>query len=80
MRIAYLRCLSTLAIACFALAGCQATPPEVQTRIVEVPTAKPYRFITYTPQTDESTARQIRRHNRAHSAVIAAEKKAKEQN
>lgn len=59
-----------------SLTGCAPTSPEVQTRIVEVPSSKPYRFITYTDKTDEATARAIRRHNRTHAAVIAAEKKA----
>jgi hypothetical protein len=59
-----------------ALGGCNPVPPEVQTRLVEVPSSKPYRFITYTDRTDETTARQIRRHNRAHQAVINAEKQA----
>jgi hypothetical protein len=60
-----------------ALSGCSTTPQEVQTRVVEVPSSKPYRFITYTDKTDENTARQIRRHNRAHQAVINTETKAK---
>jgi hypothetical protein len=60
------------------LAGCQTTPPEVQTRIVEVPSSKPYSFIHYTDKTDEATAKKIRRHNRRHAAVIAAEQKAKQ--
>lgn len=59
------------------MTGCTTKPAEVQTRIVEVPSSKPYRYITYTEKTDETTARQIRRHNKAHSAVIEAEKKAK---
>jgi hypothetical protein len=71
-------CLSTLAIACFALAGCQTTPPEVQTRIIEIPSSKPYDFIHYTDKTDEATAKRIRKHNRRHAAVIAAEQKAKQ--
>lgn len=59
------------------MTGCTAKPPEVQTRLVEVPSSKPYRYITYTPETPESVAKQIRRHNRSHTAVIEAEKKTK---
>lgn len=59
------------------MTGCTAKPPEVQTRFVEVPSSKPYRYITYTPETPESVAKQIRRHNRSHTAVIEAEKKTK---
>jgi hypothetical protein len=58
------------------MAGCSPTPPEVQTRLVEIPSSKPYRYIHYSDKTDEATARQIRRHNRAHSQVINAEKEA----
>lgn len=58
------------------MTGCAAKPPEVQTRLVEVPSSKPYRFITYTPETPETVARQIRRHNRSHQEVISAEKAA----
>lgn len=59
------------------MTGCASKPAEVQTRIVEVPSAKPYRYITYTDKTDEATAKQIRRHNRTHGTVIEAEKSAK---
>lgn len=58
------------------MTGCTTKPAEVQTRIIEVPSSKPYRYITYTPKTDEATAKQIRRHNRVHHAVIEAEKAA----
>lgn len=59
------------------LAGCNPTPPDVQTRIIEIPSSRPYRFITYTDKTDEATAKQIRRHNRSHQEVINTEKAAK---
>jgi outer membrane PBP1 activator LpoA protein len=59
------------------MTGCTTKPPEVQTRVVEVPSSAPYKFIHYTDKTDDATAKQIRRHNRAHAAVIEAEKKAK---
>ncbi len=61
------------------LTGCTPTPPEVQTRLVEVVSAKPYRFITYTSDTPETVAKQIRRHNKTLSAVIEAERKTKPQ-
>jgi hypothetical protein len=60
-----------------ALAGCGAQVPELQTRLVTVPSAKPYRFITYDDKTPDTVAKQIRRHNRTHQAVIEAEKAAK---
>lgn len=60
-----------------ALAGCNPTPPEVQTRIVEVVSPKPYKFITWTPADTPESKRQIRAHNRAHQAVIDAEAKAR---
>jgi outer membrane PBP1 activator LpoA protein len=65
-------------LAALALAGCQTTPPEVQTRVISVPSSAPYDFIHYTDQTDEATAKKIRKHNRSHAAVIAAEQKAKQ--
>jgi hypothetical protein len=58
-----------------ALAGCAQRPPQVQTRLVEVVSAKPYRFITWSVDDTEQTKRQVRAHNRAHQAVIDAEKK-----
>ena len=73
--IAYFAAISLLAIACTA---CTQTPPEVQTRIVEVPSSKPYRYIRFSSSDDPKTISEIKRHNRAHSAVIAAEKKARQ--
>jgi hypothetical protein len=70
----------TLCIVLFMLfmTGCTTKPAEVHTRVVEVPSSKPYRFITitYSDKTDEATAMQIRRHNRAHQNVIDAERRA----
>lgn len=57
-----------------ALAGCETAAPIVQTRIVAIPSAAPYRFITYSLADSEQTRAEIRRHNRAHQAVIDAEK------
>ncbi len=59
------------------LAACNPTPPDVQTRIVEVPSSKPYRFITFGDGDDPKTIREIQSHNRRHQAVIDAEKKLK---
>ncbi len=58
------------------LAGC-ASPksPAFETKLVEVPSAKPYRFITYSLNDTAETRRQVRAHNRAHQAVLNAEKK-----
>lgn len=66
-----------LVLVLLALVGCNKTPPEVQTRLVEVPSSKPYKFITYTDTTPEQVAKQIRRHNRAHQEVLNAEKETK---
>lgn len=57
-----------------ALAGCDPMPPEVQTRIIEVPSAKPYSFIQWSLADTKDTRAAIRRHNRAHQAVIEASK------
>ena len=56
------------------MTGCTTKPPEVQTRIVEVPSSKPYRYITFSEKDDPATIRQVKSHNRAHQAVIDAEK------
>jgi hypothetical protein len=57
-----------------SLAACNPAPPDMQTRIVEVPSSKPYRFITFGDGDDPQTIREIKRHNRAHQEVINAEK------
>jgi hypothetical protein len=57
-----------------ALAGCAQQPPQVQTRLVEVASSKPYRFIRWSIDDTAETKAAIRRHNRAHQAVIDAEK------
>lgn len=59
------------------LAACTQSPPDVQTRIVEIPSSKPYRFITFSSSDDPRTVREIKRHNRAHQEVINAEKTAR---
>ncbi len=58
------------------LSACSTPAPIVQTRLVEVPSSKPYRFITFSDKDDPGTIREIKRHNRAHQAVIDSEKKA----
>lgn len=60
-----------------ALAGCSTSDPLVQTRVVEVPSSKPYRFITYSLADSPETRQQVRQHNRTHQAVIDAERAAK---
>jgi uncharacterized lipoprotein YajG len=69
---------AALLLAALVLAGCSTTPQTV-TKIVEVPSSAPYRFITFSGKDDPKTIREIKRHNRAHQAVIEAEKKAKSQ-
>lgn len=58
------------------LAACSTPQPVTQTQLVEVPSSKPYKFITWSTADTEATKRQIRAHNRAHQAVIDAEKRA----
>jgi hypothetical protein len=60
------------------LAGCET--PQTQTQLVSVVSSKPYRYITFSKQDTPATVAQIVRHNRAHAAVIAAEKRAKARN
>jgi hypothetical protein len=59
------------------MTGCSTKAPEVQTRVISVPSSAPYDFIVYTDKTDEPTAQKIRRHNRRHQEVINTEKAAK---
>ena len=61
-----------------ALAGCDPVVPDVQTRIVEIPSSKPYRFIHWSMDVPPEIRAEIRRHNRAHQAVINAENEAKD--
>ncbi len=61
-------------ILALALGACSTPIPITQTKIVEVPSSKPYRFITWAVDDSPETKRQIRQHNRAHQAVINAEK------
>ena len=70
-----------IALIAVASAGCSSPPPvpQMETRIVEVITAKPYRFITFSTADDPETIRQIKRHNRAHAAVMEAEASSKKQ-
>lgn len=57
---------------CLGLTGC-ATRPVKEVQLVEVVSAKPYRFITFTDKDDPGTIREIKRHNRTHQAVVEAE-------
>lgn len=61
------------------LTGCNTTPPQVQERIIAVPSSKPYRYIKPHPTEDkltENLVAQIERHNNTHWKVKEAEKKA----
>ena len=58
-----------------ALAGCAQTPPAETVSVVKIPSSAPYRYITFSKKDDPDTIRQIKRHNRAHQAVIDAEKR-----
>ena len=62
----------TLAV---ALAGCAQEPAKFETRMVEVVSSKPYRFIQWSVDDTAETKRQVKGHNRAHQAVLDAEKK-----
>lgn len=59
------------------LAACSTSSPMVQTKVVEVPSSKPYRFIRWSQDDTPETIAAVARHNRAHQAVIDAEKKAR---
>jgi hypothetical protein len=62
--------------AALALAGCNPTPPQVQTRVVAVPSSKPYRFIKYTAQCDAGTISRLKTHNYTHALVKKKEAEA----
>lgn len=62
-------------LAALILGGCSVPIAQPVTTIVEVPSSKPYRFITWSTDDSPETKRQVRAHNRAHQAVINAEKK-----
>jgi hypothetical protein len=66
-----------LVVALSVLGGCSTGSPAVQTRVVEVPSSKPYRYITWSPADTAETKKQVRAHNRAHQEVVKAEKQAK---
>ena len=68
----------TLFFTALALSGC-AQPPIETVRIVEIPSSKPYKFLTFSSKDDPQTIRGIRAHNRAHQAVLNAEKRAADQ-
>lgn len=69
-----MKILAVIALA-LAAAGCaQQQATRFETRTVEIVSAKPYRFITYSIEDTAETRRQVRAHNRAHQAVLDAEK------
>jgi hypothetical protein len=61
----------------FALTGCATQPP--QSIPVPVLSSKPYKFLTWSVDDTPETKAGIRAHNRAHQAVLNAEKRAAEQ-
>lgn len=68
--------------AMLATTGCSLSSPKPETRVIAVPSAKPYRYIKPHPTEDkltENTLAQIERHNNVHWQVKEAEKKAAEQ-
>ena len=60
------------------LPACTTTPPETQTRVVYVPSSKPYRYLKPSPKDvlTKGTLSQIERHNQVHWKVKEAEKAA----
>lgn len=58
-----------------AFAGC-ASSPQPTSRVIEVPSPKPYRFLKWSLSDTAKTRAAIRAHNRTHQAVINATKKA----
>jgi hypothetical protein len=60
-------------------AGCNPTPPQVQTRVISVPSSRPYRYLKPHPTEDKlsaDTLAQIARHNTAHALVKKKEAEA----
>lgn len=68
--------LSVAIMIALALAGCSTQQPQTVTRIVEIPSSKPYKFLKWSTQCPAPVNQGIRAHNRAHQAVIDAEAKA----
>ncbi|HLU04705.1 MAG TPA: hypothetical protein VKZ94_18205 [Advenella sp.] len=66
--------------AVLALVGCNSTSPQVQTRVVAVPSSRPYQYIK--PHKEDvltkGTLDQISRHNQVHWKVKEAEKAAEQ--
>jgi len=75
-----MRAIFILAIV-LALSGCEvpsfSSKPE--TRIVSVPSSKPYRFIKYDTQCSVPVIKRIKLHNETHWKVKQAEAKAAKQ-
>ena len=76
MKIAYLAVASLLALACTA---CTTPSPQIQTRVISVPSSAAYRYIKPHPddKLTKGTLSQISRHNLAHAAVKRKEAEAK---
>lgn len=74
-----MRQLQIVTICALALAGCNTTSPQVETRVVAVPSSRPYRYIKPHPVEDklsENLLAQISRHNQVHWKVKEAERRA----
>lgn len=71
-----------LILAISSTAGCSLSSPKPETRVIAVPSSKPYRYIKPHPTQDklsDNLLAQIERHNNVHWQVKQAEKKAAEQ-
>lgn len=69
--------LSVAIMIALALAGCSTTSSVVPTtKIVTIPSSAPYKFLKWSTQCPAPVNQGIRAHNRAHQAVLDAEKSA----
>lgn len=74
----WLLLIAIIALVAVLFGGCAQEPPREVVKIVEIPSSKPYRFITFDPEKDSlPTIRQITKHNISHAAVKRKEKEAK---
>ena len=83
MKASFRYALASVSLAALPfVSGCNTTSPQVQERVIAVPSSKPYRYIKPSPTEDKLSAdlvAQIERHNITHWKVKQAEKKAKTQ-
>ena len=77
MKASFRYVLAYASLAAFPfLSGCTTSSPEIQTRVISVPSSKPYRYITFSKKDDPKTVAQIVTHNATHAAVKRKEKEA----